>query len=154
MAWPKCMSLPALLTKEMETEEEKDLVIACLGGRLRASQARVAPLSPLLYSLIQSQACCGCGGRKCSKRETITLQVEVEMHVMLQVLWLCHTGKVVCKTTKEVEAVNEALDMLGININLEIVKANIQSAASNSKMEQCFQEQAPAGTRGYSLPGF
>ena len=144
LAWPRSMNLPALLTNEMETSgEEKDLVIVCLGGRLRASQARVAPLSPLLYSLIQSQACCGCGGRKCSKSETITLQVDVPVHVMLQVLWLCHTGKVLCKTTKEVVAVKEVLDMLGININLELVKANLQSAASNLKMERCFQEPSP-----------
>ena len=122
LVWPGnyAMDLHSWLAKEMETGAEKDLVIICLGGKLMASQARVAPLSPFLYSLIQSQACCGCGGRKCSKRGTITLQVNVEKQVMLQVLWLCHTGKVMCKTSKEVEAVKEALKMLGININLEL----------------------------------
>ena len=138
LTWPRSMNLAVLLAAEMEASgEEKDLTIVCLGGRLRASQARVAPLSPLLYSLIQSQACCGCGGRKCSKRGAITLQLDnVPKHVMLLVLWLCHTGKALCKTTKEVVAVKEVLEMQGININLELVKANLQSATSDLKMGQ------------------
>ena len=80
LVWPGnyAMDLHSWLAKEMETGAEKDLVIICLGGKLMASQARVAPLSPFLYSLIQSQVCCGCGGRKCSKRGTITLQVNLE----------------------------------------------------------------------------
>ena len=145
LVWPGnyAMDLHSWLAKEMETGAEKDLVIICLGGKLMASQARVAPLSPFLYSLIQSQVCCGCGGRKCSKRGTITLQVNVEKQVMLQVLWLCHTGKVMCKTSKEVEAVKEALKMLGININLELETTSQGSTVPSSKMTQCFEKSSP-----------
>ena len=145
LVWPGnyAMDLHSWLAKEMETGAEKDLVIICLGGKLMASQARVAPLSPFLYSLIQSQVCCGCGGRKCSKRGTTTLQVNMEKQVMLQVLWLCHTGKVMCKTSKEVEAVKEALKMLGININLELETTSQGSTVPSSKMVQCFEKSSP-----------
>ena len=67
--------LPKLVGGELEAGFERDLVIRCVGGNLVASQAMVAPLSPMLYSLIQGQACCGCLGRKCPKREAVTLQV-------------------------------------------------------------------------------
>ena len=48
--------LPQLLVDQLDGGvEERDLVFLCMDGEVMASQARVATLSPLLYSLMQGQ---------------------------------------------------------------------------------------------------
>ena len=129
--------LPKLVGAQLKAGFERDLVIRCIGGNLVASQAMVAPLSPMLYSLMQGQACCGCGGRKCSKREVITLQVELSKEVMIQVLWLCHTGEVTLSKTEEADAVKEAIHMLGININIDLAKTVAPTKAASMESYFC-----------------
>ena len=77
---------------------QQDLVLLCSDGELQASQAMLAVLSPtFLLPLMQTQvsvifsvywltpfllqACCGCGGRTCARRSSISLQVEVPRQV-------------------------------------------------------------------------
>ena len=129
--------LPKLVGAQLEAGFERDLVIRCIGGNLVASQAMVAPLSPMLYSLMQGQACCGCGGRKCSKREGVTLQVELSKEVMIQVLWLCHTGEVTLSKKEEADTVKEALDMLGINLNIDLEKTVAPTMAASMESYFC-----------------
>ena len=134
--------LPKLVGGELEAGFERDLVIRCIGGNLVASQAMVAPLSPMLYSLIQGQACCGCLGRKCPKREAVTLQVDLAKEVMMQVLCLCHTGEVTIAKKEEANTIKGALNMLGININLDLSKTVSRNMSDSlNKMESYFCER-------------
>ena len=131
--------LPRLVVAQLESGFHGDLEIVCKGGTLVASQALVAPLSPMIYSLIQSHACCGCGGRKCSNKEVVSVQVDLAREVMIQVLWLCHTGEVILSKKEEADAIREALRMLGISLNLDFTKTVAATKGSPlAKIENYF----------------